>query len=323
MLTSLLLTAAMTVSGAHTHDRVGSAIANAGDVNGAGAPDMIVGEQSSGTARAGAAYVVFGRRGGGRVDLGRLGGRGFRIGGGGLGGRASRIAGPGRAAHAGFAVAGAGDVNGDGLDDMIVGAAGGGIVDFRAGEAHVVNGRRHRAAVGLAHLGASGFRMAGSQGGQLGFAVDGAGDINGDGLDDVIVGDPNGGTGHAYVVFGTRVPADVNVDALGTQGFAIAIEDGDVGFSVAGVGDMNEDGRDDVAVAEGDDGSAWVVFGDASTAPVDLAALGARGFRIEPLGKPDDGLETVAAAGDVNGDGRPDLLLGASGEDIDRRAGGA
>src|SRR3954469_11134530 len=79
MLTSLLLTAAMTVSGAHTHDRVGSAIANAGDVNGAGAPDMIVGEQSSGTARAGAAYVVFGRRGGGRVDLGRLGERGFRI----------------------------------------------------------------------------------------------------------------------------------------------------------------------------------------------------------------------------------------------------
>src|SRR4051794_25233392 len=311
MLTSLLLTAAMTVSGAHTHDRVGSAIANAGDVNGDGVPDMIVGEQSSGTARAGAAYVVFGRRGGGRVDLGRLGERGFRI------------DGPGRAAHAGFAVAGAGDVNGDGLDDMIVGAAGGGIVDFRAGEAYVVYGKHDRAAVDLAHLGASGFRMAGSQGGQLGFAVDGAGDINGDGLDDVIVGDPNGGTGHAYVVFGTRVPADVNVDALGTQGFAIAIEDGDVGFSVAGVGDMNEDGRDDVAVAEGDDGSAWVVFGDASTAPVDLAALGARGFRIEPLGKPDDGLETVAAAGDVNGDGRPDLLLGASGEDIDRRAGGA
>src|SRR4051795_12832022 len=79
MLTSLLLTAAMTVSGAHTHDRVGSAIANAGDVNGDGVPDMIVGEQSSGTARAGAAYVVFGRRGGGRGDLRRLGGRGLPV----------------------------------------------------------------------------------------------------------------------------------------------------------------------------------------------------------------------------------------------------
>src|SRR4051795_1067296 len=152
MLTSLLLTAAMTVSGAHTHDRVGSAIANAGDVNGDGVPDMIVGEQSSGTARAGAAYVVFGRRGGRRGDLGRLRERGVpvergrgagprgvrgRRGLGRRGERGFRIDGPGRAAHAGFAVAGAGDVNGDGLDDMIVGAAGGGVVRFPAGEAYV------------------------------------------------------------------------------------------------------------------------------------------------------------------------------------------
>jgi len=303
------LTAALTISGAHTHDRVGSAIANAGDVNGDGVPDVIVGEQLSGKARAGTVYVVFGRRG--RVDLRGLGSRGFRI------------DGPGREGHAGFSVAGAGDVNGDGLDDVIVGAAGGGIVDFRPGEAYVVYGKRDSAAVDLAQLGAAGFRMTGSEGGQLGFDVDGAGDVNGDGLDDLIVGDPNGGTGHAYLVFGTRVPADVNVDALGAQGFAMATENGDAGFSVAGVGDVNSDGRDDVAVAEADDGLAWVVFGDASTTPVDLAALGARGFRIEPLGKPDDGIDQVAAAGDVNADGRPDLVLGASGEDVDRNAGGA
>jgi hypothetical protein len=309
MLASLVLTAALTVSGAHTHDRVGSAIANAGDVNGDGVPDMIVGEQFSGTARAGAAYVVFGRRG--HVDLGRLGDRGFRI------------DGPGREAHAGFAVAGAGDVNGDGLDDVVVGAAGGGVIDFREGEAYVVYGKHDSAAVDLAQLGAAGFRVHGSEGGQLGFSVDGAGDVTGDGLDDVIVGDANGGTGHAYVVFGARVPTDVNVDALGAQGFAIAMPDQDAGFSVAGVGDMNADGRGDVAVAEADDGLAWVVFGDASTAPVDLAALGTRGFRIEPLGKPDDGIDEVAAAGDVNADGRPDVLLGASGEDLDRHAGGA
>ena len=309
MLTSLLLTAALTITGAHTHDRVGSAIANAGDVNGDGVPDLIVGEQFSGHARAGAAYVVFGRRG--RVDLGRIGSRGFRI------------DGPGREAHAGFAVAGAGDVNGDGLDDVIVGAVGGGFLDTRDGEAYVIYGKRDAAAVDLAHLGASGLRISGSEGGQLGFDVDGAGDVNGDGLGDVIVGDPNGGTGHAYVVFGARVPADVNVDALGAQGFAISKQDEDAGFSVAGVGDMNGDGRDDVALSEGDHGLAWVVFGDPSSAPVDLAALGARGFRIEPLGKPDDGIDEVAAAGDVNADGRPDLLLGASGEDLERHAGGA
>jgi FG-GAP repeat protein len=233
MLTSLVLTAALTMSGAHAHDRAGSAVANAGDVNGDGVPDMIVGEQFSGRA-----YVVFG--GGGRVSLGRLGARGFRI-------------------------------------DGPHGAP----------------------------------------------AVDGAGDVNGDGLDDVIVGDPSGGTGHAYVVFGTRTPADVDVDTLGAQGFSIAKQDEDAGFSVAGIGDMNGDGRDDVALTEGDDGLAWVVFGDASTDPVDLAALGTRGFRIEPLGGPDDGIDAVAAAGDVNADGRPDLVLGASGGGVDRDAGGA
>jgi hypothetical protein len=204
-----------------------------------------------------------------------------------------------------------------------VGAAGGGFLDNRDGEAYVVYGKRDSAAVDLAHLGAAGVRISGSEGGQLGFDVDGAGDVNGDGLDDVIVGDPNGGTGHAYVVFGTRAPADVNVDALGAQGFAIAKQDEDAGFSVAGVGDMNGDGRDDVAVAEADDGRAWVVFGDASTAPVDLGALGARGFGIEPLTRPDDGIDQVAAAGDVNADGRPDLVLGASGEDLGHHAGGA
>ena len=134
---SLLLTAALTISGAHAHARVGSAIAGAGDVNGDGVPDMIVGEPSAGSAGAGAAYVVFGSRDGGGVNLGEIGPRGFRI------------DGPGLHARAGYAVAGAGDVNGDGLADVIVGAPFSDPNGTESGRAYVVFGKEDTAPVAL------------------------------------------------------------------------------------------------------------------------------------------------------------------------------
>ena len=171
----------------------------------------------------------------------------------------------------------------------------------------------------LAALGTAGFRISGDEGGQLGFTVDGAGDVDGDGLADVIVGDPSGGEGHAYVVFGSRTNADVSVDSLGARGFAMAAED--AGFSVAGVGDMQRRRRADVAVTGA--GAAYVVFGGPSTDDVDLRALGVRGFRVSKLREPDAELDTVAAAGDVNGDGRPDLIFGSQGADTEHSAGAA
>ena len=134
---------------------------------------------------------------------------------------------------------------------------------------------------------------------RVGSAIASAGDVNGD----VIVGDPNGGAGHAYVVFGTRVPADVNVDALGTQGFAMAIEDQDAGFSVAGVGDMNGDGHADLvfgSFARGA-GAAYVVFGR-SHATLDLTRIVRRGVRLP--GRVSGARLGWSVAGVPNSDGR-------------------
>ncbi len=108
----------------------------------------------------------------------------------------------------GRSVSGAGDVNGDGLADLIVGAHGGDPNGTgSAGESYVVFGKANTTAVNLADVvaGTGGFVISGIDFGDTsGWSVSGAGDVNGDGLDDVIVGAHGGSSfaGNSYVVFG-------------------------------------------------------------------------------------------------------------------------
>ena len=231
----------------------------------------------------------------------------------------------------GLSVSGAGDVNGDGLDDLLVGAS---------GAAYVVFGRAGGAEVNLDDLasGASsqGFKIVGDAEDSIGVSVSGAGDVNGDGLDDLLVGAPSddaGGAyvGAAYVVFGQAGSAEVNLDdvAAGTssQGFKITGEGGSefgdgVGLSVSGAGDVNGDGLDDLLVSASNSdaggvlsGAAYVVFGQEGGAEVNLddVAAGTGGFKIVGEAEGDIAGDSVSGAGDVNGDGRPDFLIGAPG----------
>ncbi|MEM1080287.1 MAG: integrin alpha, partial [Pseudomonadota bacterium] len=133
------------------------------------------------------------------VDLGNLGDRGFRI------------EGASEYDQSGFSVSGAGDVNGDGLADLIIGAPeadGGG---YSSGESFVVFGKADSGRVNLLTLqqNSNGFQIDGpGAADRAGISVSGAGDVNGDGLDDLIVGvyggDPGGkyNAGETYVVFG-------------------------------------------------------------------------------------------------------------------------
>lgn len=326
----LLTQANVRIDGAAPNDGAGSAIAPAGDVNGDGIGDVIVGAPDAGNEGrlfSGSAYVVFGRTSPGTVDLANLGANGFRI--------------DGATYHpsaSGLTVAAAGDVNGDGLADLIVGFPGDGNNSrANSGSAYVVFGKRSTSTVDLANLGSGGFRIDGANAGdELGWSVAGVGDFNGDGLADVIVGAPFANnnapqfkySGAAYVVYGKKTTTTIDLADYNTfqAGEGLRIDGGfagqTVGWSVSGVGDVTGDGRPDVIVGapygvapyfQTDVGSAYVIYGTASTGTIDTGAFTPTlGYRIDGITAEDGTGEQVAGAGDVNGDGVRDVLVGAA-----------
>lgn len=315
----LLTVGNLHIRGAATDDDAGFRVAAAGDVNGDGRPDLLIGAPGADPGDrdgAGAAYVVFGGTAPATVDLLALGTHGYAI------------QGAARGDGAGSSVANAGDVNGDGRPDALVGApfaapAGRPL----AGSAYVVYGQSASTSIDLADLGSHGYRLDGGAREAAGWSVGGAGDVNGDGVPDLLVGAlsasrKGAASGAAYVVFGRPRSGPVDLPA-NEHGFRIDGAPGDnAGWAVAGGGDVNGDGREDVLVgalnagANGRDesGSVYVVFGRGGGA-VDLAGFGAAanrdGYRIDGAHAGDQAGVSTAGAGDVNGDGRADTLVGA------------
>ena len=239
----------------------------------------------------------------------------------------------------GRSVASAGDVNGDGFADLIVGAYGADPHGSYSGASYVVFGKAagFGANLDLSTLnGANGFKLSGvAADDQSGSSVASAGDVNGDGFADLIVGafgaDPHGSySGASYVVFGKAAGFGANLDLStlnGANGFKLSgVAAGDQsGFSVASAGDVNGDGFADLIVGAyradphgSYSGASYVVFGKAAgfAANLDLSTLnGANGFKLSGVAADDQSGRSVASAGDVNGDGFADLIVGASGAD--------
>jgi len=322
------------VDGDVAGDRSGWTVSSAGDVNGDGFDDVIIGVPYAdlGAANRGAAYVIYGRPGGfGNIDLGNLQpGQGFAI-----QGNASGLV-PDQ--YTGVSVSAAGDVNGDGFSDIIVGASRPGAFGYGDGpRAYVIYGNASRSGtVDLTNFpSADGFQINGGfesayySSGSI--RVSDAGDVNGDGFDDLLIGTPygNGGTGSAFIVWGKPSGlGTVRLDALGpSDGYAIlGAHYGDlVGASVSAAGDINGDGFADfvigaIGVDTGgqDAGAAYVIFGKGSGfGTIDLSNLSpSGGFVIQGDAAFDNAGFSVSHAGDVNNDGFDDIIIGGPGNDV-------
>lgn len=322
------------INGINAGDRSGFAVSNAGDINNDGIADLIIGAPSTipnGTTGAGESYIIFGANNlgnSGNFNLSSLNGsNGFVI---------SEI-------NSGdsneISVNNAGDINNDGIDDFVIGAS---TADPNAnnasGETYVVFGGNSLGSSGSFNLsslnGSNGFIVNGAnKGDRSGRSVSNAGDINGDNIDDLLIGapaaDPNGSaSGASYVIYGgSSVGSSGEFDLSsidGTNGFAI--EGGSAGdfqgFSVSNAGDVNNDGFDDLIVGAStadpngsSSGESYVIFGGnhtGDTGSINLANLnGSNGFALRGVGTGDLSGRSVSNAGDLNGDGIADLLIGA------------
>jgi hypothetical protein len=311
-----------------------------GDVNGDGIGDWAIGVPTAENPElvdqaAGAVYVIYGRRDApgtaittSSIDAGSS--NGFAVYG--------AVTGD----DVGASVAAAGDVNGDSLADIVIGAPGS---DSDVGGAFVIYGSRTGGDVQTFLLGSRGYSIVdtlpAATNANLGYSVAGAGDVNGDGLDDVAVSAPgygaSGASGAVWIIFGaasqsqvdlnvsmhtaartSTEPADLSpIDATNGAWVAVFGSGSDhIGNSIAGVGDFNGDGHPDIAFtfqadALDDSGGVDVQYlvphEDSENPAFDSVfsfSSHAGSNELKVINS------VVAGAGDFDGDGLSDIIVG-------------
>jgi hypothetical protein len=291
----------------------GYAVAGAGDVNGDGYGDLLIGapgiiEDSD----RGRAYLVLGKDSGWATNVNLSTANGSFEG---------EIDGD----TAGGVVAGVGDVNGDGYDDILIGDPYNNEGETLAGKVYLVMGKASGWALGTNLSTADASYVGETLFGMFGISAMGAGDVNKDGYDDILIGEsgqPKGGDapGKTYLVLGKASGWTTNVSPSSVDASFVGEENSDMaGISVACAGDVNGDGYDDLFIgapfnSEGAfmAGKTYVVMGRAGGWTIGTSLADADASFIGEF-EGDNAGGSVANAGDVNGDGYDDILIGAYG----------
>ncbi len=286
-------------------DWAGASVASAGDVDGDGLPDLMVGAPV--TSRdvdvdeqwTGAANVMSGTR---------RGTHGLRT-------ADAMMSGELDSDNLGNSVDGLGDVNGDGLDDILIAAY---VTDdngYNSGTSYVVFGPVSGKSSGSSNADA---KLVGEvEDDYAGASTAAAGDVDADGLRDILIGATNNDegaarAGAAYLVHGgvtgTLWLGDADAKLVGEH------ELDQTGNSVAGAGDVDADGHDDLLVGSSVNdaggngaGAAYLVRGPVAGS-IDL---GRADLKLVGADAEDNAGYSMSSAGDLDGDGRADILVGA------------
>ena len=312
--------------GESLNDQLGRTLSIAGDMNGDQMDDLLIGAISAG--RSGRCYVLFGSptiSDTGFFNLTFLDGRqGFKI----NGEREDQIL-------TGVSVSGGSDINSDGYTDILIGSWYSANGRYQSGRSYLVFGGQGVGRGGVLNLtdlnGSNGFKLNGEASGDIsGSAVSMMGDINGDGIDDLMIGAENAlsQAGRSYVLLGNkdlnRIGAEFNLSDLnGVNGFKLEGESqGDrSGISVSGIGDINQDGYSDLIIGAPfasssngyQSGVSYVVFGGNQIGHDGLIPLsdlnGRNGFKIIGKMAGEFSGRMVSGAEDFNRDGVDDFLI--------------
>ncbi|MFA6027944.1 MAG: integrin alpha, partial [Patescibacteria group bacterium] len=292
-------------TGEGAEDFAGTSVASAGDVNNDGYNDILVvvyGAESY----TGAAYLTYGQEE--PLEGASLSNADAEFTGEAVGDRVAK-------AYS------AGDVNNDGYDDILISTTHNDDAGLNAGAGYLIYGKsaKYNGITSLGSLGINGAQFTGEAAGDYAStSISSAGDMNGDGYDDILITAPykNSHTGVIYLIYGqaTLYSGTISLSAADAE-FTGEAADDYAGLSVSSAGDVNNDGFDDFLIAapyKDSTGATYLIYGQNTSyaGTINLSTADAK-FTGEAAG--DSAGVSVSTAGDVNNDGYDDILIGAWG----------